>query len=105
MATLDDILAEFKGALVERYGERLNRLVCYGSVARGEAGPSSDVDLALVLKGEVRPSGEIDLLVDLLAEFNLRYGVLISLLPVGQETWEKAPGPFWRNVRRQGRDL
>ena len=105
MATLDHILAEFKGALAHHYGDRLARLVCYGSVARGEAGPESDVDLALILKGDVQPSGEIDQVIDLLADFNLRHGVLISLMPVDQETWEKAEGPFWRNVRREGREI
>jgi uncharacterized protein len=105
LATLDHILAEFKAAVAQRYGERLARLVCYGSVARGEAGPDSDVDLALVLKGEVRPSGEIDGLVDLLADFNLRYGVLLSLIPVDVDTWQKAEGPFWRNVRREGVEI
>jgi len=105
LAKLDNILSEFKKGLVERYGERLARLVCYGSVARGEAGPESDIDLALVLEGEVRPSREIDALVDLLADFNLRYGVLISILPIDRGTWENAAGPFWRNVRREGIEL
>jgi predicted nucleotidyltransferase len=102
---LNHILVEFKNALVQHYGERLAGLICYGSVARGEAGPESDVDLALILKGEVQPSGEIDRVVDLLADFNLRHGVLISLIPVDQETWEKTEGPFWRNVRREGREI
>jgi predicted nucleotidyltransferase len=105
LATLDHILTEFKGALTQHYGERMAQLVCYGSVARGEAGPESDVDLALILKGDVHPSGEIDRVVDLLADFNLRHGVLISLMPVDQETWEKAEGPFWRNIRREGREI
>jgi len=101
LGKLDYILNEFKEGLVARYGDRLARVVCYGSVARGEAGPESDIDLALVLEGEVRPSREVDSLVDLLAAFNLRYGVLISLIPVDRATWERAAGPFWRNVRRE----
>jgi len=106
LAKIDHTLTEFKGALAQHYGERLTRLVCYGSVARGEAGPESDVDLALILiKGDVQPSREIDQVVDLLADFNLRHGVLISLMPVDQETWEKAEGPFWRNVGMEGREI
>jgi predicted nucleotidyltransferase len=99
---LSNILAEFKQALDQRYGDKIAALVCYGSQARGEAGPDSDIDLVLVLKGEIRPPQIIDQVVDVLADFNLKYGVLISLIPVSQESWEKADGPFWRNVRREG---
>lgn len=98
---LNHILKQFKEDLAREYGNRLHRLVCYGSQTRGEAHPDSDIDLTLVLEGEVRPSREIDRILDILADFNLRYGVLISVLPVDLDTWEKAEGPFWRNVRRE----
>lgn len=102
---LDYILKEFKDKLAQMYGGKEYGLVCYGSQARGEAQAGSDVDLALILEGEIHPSREIDRVVDLLADFNLRYGILISLLPVGRDTWEKAEGPFRRNVRREGMEI
>ncbi len=34
-----------------RWGERLVSLVVFGSVARGEAGPGSDIDLLVVVEG------------------------------------------------------
>jgi predicted nucleotidyltransferase len=105
MENINSILSEFKKELSCRYGSRMRRLVCYGSQARREAGPESDVDLVLILEGDVRPSHEIDQVVDLLADFNLRYEVLISLLPVGQDMWNTAEGPFWRNVHREGREI
>jgi len=102
---LDYILKEFKDKLAQLYGGKEYGLVCYGSQARGEAHPGSDIDLALIMEGEIQPSKEIDRLADLLVEFNLRYGVLISLLPVDKGTWEKGEGPFWRNVRREGIEI
>jgi len=42
-------------------------------------------------------------IADILADFNLRYGVLLSVLPVDENTLKTAEGPFWRNVRREGK--
>ena len=38
-------------ALKNVFGERLVSVVVYGSVARGEAGPDSDIDLLIVAEG------------------------------------------------------
>gem|GEM_PF-4965256 len=37
----------------------------------------------------------------ILADFNLTYGVLISLLPVSAGAWRAAQGLFWGQVRRE----
>lgn len=99
---LNAILKELSALLGERYGERYRGLWLYGSEARGEARPDSDVDLLLVLRDADRPTREIDRIADVLADFNLRYGVLLSVLPVDEKTLQTAEGPFWRNVRREG---
>ena len=41
----DPILKRFRDALDEMYGDRLERVVLYGSRARGDAREDSDVDL------------------------------------------------------------
>lgn len=96
------ILRELAAALRARYQGRFLDLVVYGSEARGEAGPHSDIDVLLILSDADKPSKEVDRIADILADLNLRYGVLLSVLPVAQETFDKAEGPFWRNVRREG---
>ena len=99
---LDAILRELSTALRGRYGDRYVRLWLYGSEARGEAHAESDVDILLVLRETSQPTREIDRIADILADFNLRYGVLFSVLPVAEDTLKTAEGPFWRNVRREG---
>ncbi len=60
------------------------------------------MDLLLILRDVIRPSREIDRIADIIADFNLRYGVLLSVLPVDENTLKTVEGPFWRNVRREG---
>lgn len=99
---LKEILDQLSGALRQRYGDRFSGLWLYGSQARGDAGPESDIDLLLILTSMKRPAQEIDYISDILADFNLRHGVLLSVLPVEQSTRVSASGPFWRNVRAEG---
>jgi predicted nucleotidyltransferase len=49
-APADPILKRRTAALDETYGNRLDRVVLFGSHARGEARPDSDYDIAVFLK-------------------------------------------------------
>ena len=54
--TLHTILAELRGRFEVLYGSRLLHLVLYGSQARDDATPDSDIDVLVVLQGPVQPS-------------------------------------------------
>jgi predicted nucleotidyltransferase len=99
---LEPILRELSEALRDRYRERYVGLWLYGSQARGDAGPESDIDVLLILTRSERPAVEVDRYVDILADLNLRSGVLLSVLPVEESALRDASGPFWRNVRAEG---
>jgi predicted nucleotidyltransferase len=45
------ILDELREALAAHYGERLAKLVLFGSQARGDAEADSDIDVLVVLRG------------------------------------------------------
>lgn len=53
--TLDEALAKLRAAkpLLDRYG--VARVGVFGSTARGEAGPDSDVDVLVEFKGDNHP--------------------------------------------------
>ena len=100
---LDVVLRELSDALSDRLRDRFAGLWLYGSQARGDARPSSDIDVVLLLNGMGQPGREIDRVSDILADLNLKYGALVSMLPFEAADLMQAQGPFWRNVIREGR--
>jgi predicted nucleotidyltransferase len=68
--------AERLGAVCRKYG--ISVLLVFGSVARGEATPSSDVDLLYELRPGARLGWEIEDLSDALAEIFGRPVDLVS---------------------------
>ena len=99
-------LREAKARLEELYGERLDRLVLYGSHARGDAREDSDVDLLVVLRGEVNALAEIRRLAGSLhGEMLDRHDVLLSLQPFSEREAADLKRPFIWNVQKEGVEL
>ncbi len=99
---LQAILNEFKRELRGLYGERLKDIILFGSYARGEARVDSDIDVMVVLRGDVAPGREIDRMIDIITDVNLKYGVLLSVVPMAEETYLRRNSPLLLNVRREG---
>lgn len=100
--TLKDIVEELKRGLEGLYGGRLARLVLYGSQARGDARPGSDIDVLVVLRGEVSPCTEIARTSELVAELSLRHDVVIVPAFVSEDQYLREGSPLLLNVRREG---
>jgi predicted nucleotidyltransferase len=99
---LQNILRELKKELLTIYGERLKRLILYGSYARGEAWGGSDIDVAVLLDGKVSPGREIDRMLDIITDINLKYNMLISVYPVSEAALRTIKSPLLLNVQREG---
>jgi uncharacterized protein len=50
MSPPDPVLTRFRAAVTEIYGDRVERLVLYGSRARGDYRQDSDYDVAVFLR-------------------------------------------------------
>jgi predicted nucleotidyltransferase len=100
-ATVRAALIELQAALKEYYGHQAPVLLLYGSYSRKEPTSSSDVDIVLLYPGEVKPGKEISQLRGILSRLNLRYQILISVLPVSLQQYQTSPSVFWKNVRRE----
>ena len=99
---LQNILRELKKELLTIYGDRLKRLILYGSYARGEAWGGSDIDVAVLLDGKVSPGREIDRMLDVITDINLKYNMLISVYPVSEAALRTIKSPLLLNVQREG---
>jgi len=96
------VLSELRSRFNEIYGDRLSRLVLFGSQARGDAEDGSDIDILLVLKGEVKAGEEISRIGEFTSALSLKNNVVISCVFMPEERFLHRNGPLLRNVRREG---
>ncbi len=97
-----NLLIQLRDTLQIFYGERLHRVMLFGSYARGEARPDSDVDILVVLKGVVSPGREVAKVSGYLADLSLEYDKVISCLFMDETRFTTQQGPLLRNIRREG---
>lgn len=98
-----NILTELVNGILSIMEQKLERIVLYGSVARGTSTDESDVDVALIMHGKLDPSTE-DQLSDFIVDMNLKYDKVFSVIDIDAEhfrTWIKNM-PFYRSVDQEG---
>ena len=78
--------------------------ILYGSEARGDARPDSDIDVLVLLEGDKRDFLREEMLSGKLYEIELSTGVLISPMIMLRKQWENRPfkTPFYINVMNEG---
>jgi predicted nucleotidyltransferase len=100
----DPVLSRFRAALDELYGGRLERVVLFGSRARGEAQPDSDYDIAVFLTVMPDRWSELDRLADLRVRFLDETGAFFDAKPYPAAAWQDA-SPLMDEIRRDGLTL
>lgn len=80
------------------------KTILYGSEARGDARPDSDIDLLIIVDKEKMSLAEEQTITRPLYEIELRSGVSISARVVLKKMWENRPfkTPFQINVLNEG---
>lgn len=103
-AAADPVLKRFRAALDALYGDRIERVVLFGSRARGDATEDSDYDVAVFLRGFADRWQEIDRIVPLVTDILYEDGEVIQALPCPAGAYEDRTS-LMREIRRDGIDL
>jgi predicted nucleotidyltransferase len=90
-ANLNEKERQAIGAFIHRLNERfpgeILQVTLFGSKARGDSGPYSDIDILITVKEESWPlRGEISTVA---ADVSLEYDVLIGPRVIGLERWDR----------------
>ncbi|MBI3010874.1 MAG: nucleotidyltransferase domain-containing protein [Candidatus Omnitrophica bacterium] len=97
--TIRVLLDELKAGLKQTYGDRLKGVCLFGSYARDEADPESDVDVLVVLDRIDHYAAEVERTGELGSALSLKYGVSISKVFLRDSDWRSGDTPFLANVR------
>jgi predicted nucleotidyltransferase len=103
-APMDAMLVarEVTSDLRDLYGARLKTVVLFGSWARGDAHPESDIDLLVVLD-EVRSRRlELNRMSQVLWRHSLQHGTVVTELPVSEAEYRESDEPILVRARAEG---
>ena len=105
----DPILKRLRASLDKMYGDRLERVVLFGSRARGDAGEDADYDVAVFLndlkEGDLADRWrELDRLADLHSEILSDTEAFIDAKPYPAGAYRN-PTALMAEIRREGVDL
>jgi predicted nucleotidyltransferase len=95
-------LARIKSRLQAVYWDRIRGVVLYGSEARGEATPDSDVDILVLLTGPVALGRELHTIIGALYPLQLAMDRVLEAFPVDEADYLRGEYAWHRNAQKEG---
>lgn len=101
-ASIHDVIAEMVRRIVARFNPE--RVIVFGSHARGTAGPDSDVDLLVVMHPHGSKRARAVEIYGLLAGIGVPKDVIV-VTPEEFDSYRDAPGTVIQTARQEGKVL
>ena len=99
---IEPLIHQVKSHLIKMYGERIKKVILYGSYVRGEATKDSDIDVLVLVDESLSPLEVRESLSDLLFDILLEKGELVSVIAIPEDIFENYNSPFMLNVKKEG---
>jgi predicted nucleotidyltransferase len=101
----EEIAGTVAADLRRLYGDRLRKVLLFGSWARGDAHPESDIDLLVVLDRLESPWEELRRMDDILWRHSLENDTIVCALPVDDAQFSRPDRPVVIRAKADGRAL
>ena len=105
MKDIHDILMEFSQEIKQVLGDKLTKIILYGSYARGEQKENSDIDIMVLTTYTDEEIEKIETKIfDIAFDFEMKYFLDISVIIKNEKHFNYWLGslPFYDNVEREG---
>lgn len=89
--------------LKDLYGDRLQRVILFGSWARGDADEESDLDLCVVLDDVHSLWEELDRMNKILWRHTFENDIVVTAIPVSIVQLRDKVWPLMQSLEREGR--
>ncbi len=99
---LQQILSVLKQELSDLFGDQLEDIYLYGSQARGEAGPWSDIDVLIILREEFDYIDMIQRTSEIIGRLSLENDVVISRAFATDKQFKAKATPWLINIHKEG---
>lgn len=107
-----ETLTAYREALLAKVPGRLQQLILYGSLARGDAAPDSDLDIAVILTGHDQPTADgrrpapfsdpvWQAIVNAACDVSLSHDLYVSPVVLTEDRLDEGSG-FIRAIRAEG---
>ncbi len=98
-AVIQDVVAILKN----HYGDRLERIILYGSYARGDFHDESDMDFLLILRDEtVSVKAELQAYGPAIHGLLQKHGLMVSVMPTSAAHFQTSNRSVFRFIRQDG---
>ena len=104
-SSINKILTEFNNQVKKILGNRLKKVILYGSYARGDYNEKSDIDLMLLTDLNFEEIEKYrDEISDIAFEIELKTGIMISPVIKNIDNYNSRVNiiPFYKNIQMEG---
>jgi len=99
----NEITAEIVEGLKNVFAENISQIILYGSTARGDATPESDIDIAVIVDSKLLRQVR-ERFIEWNTELDLKYDRVFSIIEIEKDKIERWGNvvPFYRNIQKEG---